>query len=271
MHFHNMDDMDLVSGMGMVAHAAAAWTARLRSWLHHGPASDTVGLPSTNEANELREELGSQQLEVEDEPGKRAIWAEAAAQEAMAASMGQQACDWGQKTISINGHLLSWAKVRPPGDGRVISCSKCGGYSWRQHFALLEACEGPVPGKKSMRSRLLKGQFPHTSKKWLLEPPSPIFDVEMKEIWEACGRPGGGPGAAGPGVAVQPLVMQQLPSKRQVLLSFGIVPEEELSFARWAKQQRKARRPGRRSQRVEVPEAEEDDYFGEILYSEDSS
>ena len=128
-----------------------------------------------------------------------------------------------------------------------------------------------MPGKKSMRSRLLKGQFPHTSKKWLLEPPSPISDMEMKEIWEACGRPGGGPGAAGPGVAAKPLVMQQLPSKRQVLLSFGIEPEEELSFARWAKQQRRARRPGRRGQRAVVPEAEEDDYFGEIIYSEDSS
>ena len=88
MYFHIMDDMDVVSGMGMVAHAAAAWTARLHAWLHHGPASDTVGLPSTEEAKELKEELGSLQLEVEDEPGKRAIWAEAAAQEAMTASMG---------------------------------------------------------------------------------------------------------------------------------------------------------------------------------------
>ena len=65
--------------------------------------------------------------------------------------------------------------------------------------------------------------------------------------------------------------MQQLPSRRQVLLSFGIEPEEELSFASWAKQQRKARRPGRRGRRAEVPQAVEDDYFGEILYSEDSS
>ena len=72
MHFHNFDEMDLVSGMGMVSHAAAAWSARLHSWLHHGPASDTVGLPSTEEAKELKEELGSQQLEVEEEPGKRA-------------------------------------------------------------------------------------------------------------------------------------------------------------------------------------------------------
>ena len=124
-----------------------------------------------------------------------------------------------------------------------------------------------------MRSRLLKGQFPHTSKKWLLEPPFPIYDVEMKEIWEACGRPGEGPGAAGPGVAVQPLVMQQLPSRRQVLQSFGIELEEEQAFARWAKGQRtaRARRPGQREQRAAMPEAEEDDYFGEILYSEDSS
>eukprot|EP00974_Lingulodinium_polyedra_P031715 3054456-Lingulodinium_polyedra.AAC.1 len=71
--------MDLVSGLGLVAWAAGCWAGRLHAWLQHRPR-DTQGLPTAEEAKELRQEADG--LAVEGEPGSGAIWAEAAARRA---------------------------------------------------------------------------------------------------------------------------------------------------------------------------------------------
>ena len=145
MHFHNMDDLNMVTGLGFVAHAAAQWAGRLHAW-RHDAEPDTEGLPTAEQALGIRD---TETLQIDDEPGGRAIWKEALAIKAMQATTNQK----DSRTAELGGHLLAKAAVEHPGEGQAMFCSKCGGYSWRQHSALLYECPGPVPGRKTQRDR----------------------------------------------------------------------------------------------------------------------
>ena len=252
-HLHSASDMDLVTGLGLVAHHAGLWNGSLEAAMAKEPVRDTDGLEDV-EVNDV--------LQVDKEPGHRAIWKQVAEQAAVAEHTSAVA----DIAVVINGHAVQKASVQEPGTGQVIYCTLCGAYSWSSHRSLIKACQGPVTGMKTQRDRVKAGHFPHSSRKWRISLPMPLGAQERHELWEACGKPGLKPVDPGQGTPAP----KDLPTREQVLLAFGIRPGEEEEFCRWSRDQRqdRARQDRQPDQLVGIApavDAQGPSYFCEVL------
>ena len=62
------------------------------------------------------------------------------------------------------GHRLLMAALRPPHEGAVLMCVRCGAYSWRRRRNLPRSCSGQLGAASAAHlRRFLQGLFPHNS------------------------------------------------------------------------------------------------------------